>query len=108
MARKIDLSFNDRKYTIEYNRESVAKFMANMEGKDSESTIDLAVRLIECGLIKNHANEVPDRETIISWLFSLGGELQDFVNALKDCVQDVMNIIEQDTKSKNLKWEVRG
>ena len=105
MARIIDLDFNDKTYSIEYNRESVLKLMANR--KDGDETFELAIMLIECGLMKHHSKEMPDRETIVSWLLSMGDELPKFVEALQDSVREVLELIQNDQKSKNLKWGVR-
>jgi len=105
MARIIDLEFKDKAYMIEYNRESVIKVMSNR--KDDDDTFDIAITLIECGLLKHHKNDMPDREDIVSWLLNMGDDLQKFVEALEDSVKEVLEVIQSDQKSKNLKWGVR-
>lgn len=105
MGRIIDLQFNDKTYSIEYNRESIVKLMANRN--DDEDTFEMAITLIQCGLMKNHKNDMPEREEIVGWLLALGDDLQDFVKALQESVQAVIEVIQADQKSKNLKWGVR-
>lgn len=105
MARIIDLQFNDKKYSIEYNRESILKLMANR--KDDDDIFDMAIQLIECGLLKNHKNEMPSRDDIVGWLLSMGDDLPKFVEALQESVSEVLEVIQSDQKSKNLKWGVR-
>ena len=105
MGRIIDLQFNDKTYSIEYNRESIVRLMANRS--DDEDTFESAVKLIQCGLLKNHKNEMPDKEEIVGWLLSLGDDLPNFVRALQESVQAVIEVIQNDQKSKNLKWGVR-
>lgn len=106
MARIIDLQFKDKTYSIEYNRESIVKLMSKRS--QDKDTFDLAIDLIECGLMKNHKDETPDREEIIGWLLALGDDLKPFVEALQESVEAVINVIKDDQKSKNLKWVVRA
>lgn len=106
MARIIDLQFKDKTYSIEYNRESIVKLMAKRS--QSDDTFDLAINLVECGLMKNHKNDMPDREEIIGWLLAMGDDLKPFVEALQKNVEEVINLIKDDQKSKNLKWVVRA
>lgn len=105
MARIIDLEFNDKTYSIEYNRESVIKVMANR--KENDDVIDIAINLIECGLLKHHKEEMPNRDDVVAWLLALGEDLPKFVEALQDSVQEVLEVIQSEQKSKNLKWGVR-
>ncbi len=105
MARIIDLDFNDKKYSIEYNRIAIVKLMA--ERDENDDTFDSAVKLIKCGLLKNHEKDMPTDDDIAGWLLSLGDDLQAFVEALQESVQSVLEIIEKDKKAKNLKWGVR-
>lgn len=105
MGRIIDLTFNDKTYSIEYNRESVLKVMSNR--KDDDDLIDMSISLIQCGLLKNHKDEMPSRDEVIAWLLSLGEDLPKFVEALQESVQEVLNVIQDEQKSKNLKWGVR-
>lgn len=107
MARIIDLQFNDKTYSIEYNREAVLK-LYTLKTDSVEDTMESAINLIYCGLLKHHKNEMPDREVIIEWLLSMGEDIQNFVEELQNCIQEVLNVIENDQKkSKNLKWGVR-
>lgn len=105
MGRIIDLQFNDKTYSIEFNRESIIKLMANRS--DEDDTFEMAIKLIQCGLMKNHKNEMPDREEIVGWLLSLGDDLANFVSALQESVQAVIEVIKNDQQTKNLKWGVR-
>ena len=76
--------------------------------KEDDDTLELAIKLVECGLLKNHKNEMPDREEIIGWLLALGEDLGDFVKALQECVEAVIEVVKNDQKSKNLKWGIRA
>ena len=105
MGRIIDLQFNDKNYSIEYNRESIVKLMENYDEK--APTIEIAIKLIQCGLMKNHQHEMPEKEQIVSWLLMLGDDLPKFVEALQESVQEVLKVIESEQKTKNLKWVVR-
>lgn len=105
MARIIDLKFNDKTYSIEYNREAVMKIMTTRDEKDD--MIEVAIKLIECGLTKHHKNDMPDRDDIVGWLLALGNELPTFVQELQKSVQEVIEVIQSEQKSKNLKWGVR-
>ena len=104
MARIIDLEFNDKKYSIEYNRESIVKLMSVSKNDD---LMENAVSLIECGLYKHHKEDMPDRDSIIGWLLVLGDDLKDFVEALQESVEEVLKVIQNDQNSKNVKWGVR-
>ena len=108
MGRIIDLQFNDKTYSIEYNRESVLKFYASQQAEKKEKdTMEVAIALIQCGLMKHHGDELPDRETIISWVLAMGDDLTAFVEELQKCIQEVLEVIQSEQKSKNLKWGVR-
>lgn len=98
MAR-IELSFYDKNYTIEYNRASIKEFLT-FKGKDD---IEQAVALIKCGLIKNHKNDMPKDDEIIGWVLAMGEDIKPFAEALQEMVQDVLNSLKTDRK--NLKWE---
>lgn len=98
MAR-IELSFYDKKYTIEYNRMSVKEFFMN-EGKGDD--LDKAVTLIKCGLKMHHAEDMPSDADILGWVMALGEGLNDFAQALRGMIQDVLLVLETDRK--NLKW----
>lgn len=98
MARKIELEFYDKKYTIEYNRASVKEIFA----KKSEDDIEQVVALIKGGLILHHKDDMPSDDDIIGWVIALGKDLEPFATALKEMVQEVINTFESDRK--NLKW----
>ena len=84
MARIIDLQFNDKKYSIEYNREAVLKLYTLKD--EQEDTMESAINLIYCGLLKHHKEEMPDREVIIGWLLSMGQDTKAFVEELQNCI----------------------
>ena len=98
MAR-IELSFYDKKFTIEYNRASVKDFL---KIKNKEDQIDQAIALIKCGLQMHHAHEMPSDDEIIGWVFAMGGDLEKFASTLQEMVQGVITTLEGDRK--NLKW----
>ena len=104
MARKIKIQFNDRDYFIEYNRESIVKLMSSLQ--KHKDGLEQAIDLIYYGLLKNHANEMPERDLIIGWAIAMGDQLKPFAEAVKDLVQDVVTIIQSEQKQGNLKWEV--
>lgn len=99
MAR-IELSFNDKAYVIEYNRASIREFLKNKEGKDE---LEQVVELVKAGLLLHHQNEMPSDDEVFGWLMAMGEDLKDFADALHEMVQDVLNTIKEDRK--NLKWE---
>jgi len=98
MAR-IELSFYDKKYTIEYNRVSVKEFL-QLKGTGDE--IDQAVALIKCGLAMHHKNDMPKDSEVLGWVMALGEDLKEFADALTGMVQDVLTTLQTDRK--NLKW----
>lgn len=98
MAR-IELSFYDKKYTIEYNRASVKEFMKINGMKDD---VERSIALIKCGLIMHHENDMPSDDEIIGWVFAMGEDLKEFADVLLEMLQGVINTIKSDRK--NLKW----
>lgn len=98
MAR-IELSFYDRDYIIEYNRASVKEFLKH---KDDGDDIDQVVALIKSGLLAHHADDMPTDDEVFGWVMALGEDMKDFAEALKGMVQDVLNAFQADRK--NLKW----
>ena len=98
MGRKIELEFYNKKYIIEYNRASVLG-VVSYQGKND---IEQVVNLIKCGLTKNHKNELPSDDEIKGWLIAMGEDINEFANALREMVQDVLNTFQEDRK--NLKW----
>ena len=97
MAR-IELEFNDKKFTIEYDRASVREFL---RVKENISDLDQAVALIKCGLLKHHKDDMPSEEDILGWVMAME-DLNEFAKALSEMVQDVLSAIKTDRK--NLKW----
>ena len=104
MARVIDIEFNDRKFTIEYNRKSVVRFMTMQE---NDNDLNTAIKLIQCGLLKHHENELPDEDEIFAWVLAMGDDAQAFVSALKECVEEVLNTIKNDKEQSGFKWGAR-
>lgn len=98
MAR-IELSFYDNKYTIEYNRASIREFLSL---KNVDNEIDQVVALIKCGLQMHHEDDMPSDEMIVSWVLALGDDVKPFAEALTSLVQDVLEALKADRK--NLKW----
>ena len=99
MAR-IELSFNDKNYVIEYNRASIREFLKHKDDKDE---LEQVVTLIRCGLIMHHMNDMPSSDEIFGWVLSMGGDAERFVEALREMIQDTLNVLKADRK--NLKWE---
>lgn len=101
MAR-INLSFYDKDYTIEYNRAIVKKYLSNQQKLETLDPIDQVLALIEYGLEMHHKDDMPSRDVIFDWVMALGDSLAEFVEALKDLIQGAIASIEEDRK--NLKW----
>lgn len=101
MAR-IELSFYDRDYTIEYNRAIVKEFLKNKSKIEEKTDIEQVIILIQYGLKMHHKDEMPDEDVILDWALALGNSLKDFVEALRDLIQGAIASIEEDRK--NLKW----
>ena len=99
MAR-INLSFNDKEYVIEYNRASIKDFLMSKDNKDE---IEQVVELVKSGLEMHHKDDMPSDDEIFGWLMAMGDDLKDFAEALHGMVQDVLDVIKADRK--NLKWE---
>lgn len=99
MAR-INLSFNDKEYVIEYNRASIREFLKVKENLDE---LDQVIALIKCGLIMHHKKDMPDEDEIFGWVMAMGDDIKDFAEALREMVQEALDVIKTDRK--NLKWE---
>ena len=99
MAR-IELSFYDKTYTIEYNRESIKDFL--MLKKEGVEEIEQVINLIKCGLKMHHADDMPSRDVILAWVMAMGSDIKDFTTALRDLIQGAIEALEVDRK--NLKW----
>lgn len=107
MGRKIDIEFNDKTYTIEYNRSNVIKLIREMQ-KNKEET-DMAIDTIYYGLLLHHENDMPSRDDILGWLMVIPEEdSEKFVSTLQELVQEVISCIEKDKKQGNFKWEVKA
>ena len=98
MARRIELSFYDKKYIIEYNRASVREVLKNDKGDE----IDQIVALLKAGLTMHHKEELPSDDEIFGWVLALGEDTKQFAEALQEMVQDVLDTFKDDRK--NLKW----
>ena len=99
MAR-INLSFNDKDYVIEYNRASIKEFL---KVKDKLDDLDQVIALIKCGLTMHHKNDMPTDDEVFGWVLAMGDEVKDFAEALREMVEEALNAIK--TERKNLKWE---
>ena len=100
MGRKIELSFYDKKYIIEYNRSSVRKVL--LHNNKNDDTIQRAIMLIKCGLVMHHEDDLPSDDDIFGWVMALGSEVENFANALREMVQSVLDTFKEDRK--NLHW----
>lgn len=127
MARRIELTFNDKKYIIEYtNRAEVLDYfkqlslvggkMLKEEEKATKSKnkedinefnivdgMTTLVLLIKAGLVEHHKDEMPSDKVITSWVFAMP-KANEFYETLMSMVQEVINSIKGETK--NMKWEV--
>jgi len=108
MARKIRLQFYDKTYTIEYaNRIEVKEYFTQLSKIKNDGKIENGIKslviLLKAGLVKHHKSEMPSDEEIERWATSIpNAEL--FYETLMEMVQEVVSVIDGDTK--NLKWEV--
>lgn len=105
MGRKIDIEFNDKTYTIEYNRSVVVKLIR--ETQKNKDEMETAIDFIQFGLLVHHEKDMPSREDILGWLIVMP-DGDKFVEALQGMVQEVISCIEQDKKKGNFKWEVKA
>lgn len=101
MAR-INLSFYDKEYTIEYNRAVIKDFLKNQEVIENKPQIEQVVILIKYGLTMHHEKEMPSNDNILDWVLALGDSQTAFVEALRSLIQGAIASIEEDRK--NLKW----
>ena len=101
MAR-INLSFIDKEYVIEYNRASIRE---SLKVKENLDELNQVIALIKCGLIMHHEDDVdmPDEDEIFGWVMAMGDDIKDFAEALREMVQEALDVIKTDRK--NLKWE---
>lgn len=98
MARKIELEFYDKKYTIEYNRASVKEVLL----ANDKDQLGQVVALIKAGLLIHHKDEMPTDDEIFGWVMAMGEEVKQFAEALQEMIQEVVSTFENDRK--NLKW----
>lgn len=127
MARRIELTFNDKKYIIEYtNRAEVLDYFKQLslvggkllkeeekatKGKKKKDANEFnivdgmttLVLLIKAGLVEHHKDEMPSDKVITSWVFAMP-KANEFYETLMSMVQEVINSIKGETK--NMKWEV--
>ena len=107
---RIKLKFYDKTYIIEYaNRIEVKEYFAQLsklsKKDDIESSIKALVILLKAGLVEHHKNDMPSDKDLEIWATSIPNT-QKFYETLMSMVQDVVSLIEDDTK--NLKWEVEN
>lgn len=105
---RIKLKFYDKEYIIEYaNRIEVKEYFGELsklkEKEDVKQGIKALVLLLKAGLVEHHSNEMPSDEELERWATSMPNA-KEFYKKLMSMVQDVVSLIENDTK--NLKWEV--
>ena len=105
---RIELKFYDKTYIIEYaNRFEVKAYfqeLANLKEKDeTKKVIKELVILLKAGLVEHHLNNMPSDNDILNWATSIPNA-QKFYEKLMSMVQEVISLIENDTK--NLNWEV--
>jgi len=107
---RIKLKFYDKTYIIEYaNRIEVKEYFAQLsklsKKDDIESSVKALVILLKAGLVEHHKNDMPSDKDLEIWATSIPNT-QKFYEQLMSMVQDVVSLIEDDTK--NLKWEVEN
>ena len=98
MAR-IELSFYDKDYVIEFNRASVKGFL---KVRNSGDELDQVVALIKSGLLMHHEDDMPTDDLILGWVLAMGDDIKVFAEKLQSMVQEVLNSLKADRK--NLKW----
>ena len=104
---RIKVNYHGKEYIIEYaNRIEVKNYFVELSKLDKtddfENSIKSLVLLIKAGLVKNHSHEMPSDDDIANWVVSMP-KAQEFYKKLMSMVQEVVNVIENDTK--NLAWE---
>jgi len=106
---RIKLKFYDKTYIIEFaNRIEVKEYFAELskiKEEDDEYNIKKIVLLLKAGLVEHHSNEMPSDNDLERWITSMPNA-EDFYKKLASMVQDVVGLIEKDTK--NLSWEVEN
>lgn len=106
MGRIIDIEFNDKTYSLEYDRYAVLKFM-ELQSNQKGDGVTSAINLVHCGLIKHHSQEMPENDEILGWLLVMGEDLEAFTQELSKCIEEVTTALQETKKSGNLKWGVR-
>lgn len=107
MGRIIDITFNEKTYSLEFDRYSVLKFMEAQNG-EPKAEISNAIALVRCGLIKHHSRDLPSEDEIFGWLIAMGEEdLKAFISELNKCIEEVTTALKETKKTGNLKWGVR-
>ena len=106
MAR-INVEFYDKKYTIEFDRESTKEFFKNKDNfkKNVEDPVEKTqqlILLIKCGLAKHHANDMPSDDDVLGWILAMGEDAKPFMEALIDMLNDVLQTVKSDRK--NFHW----
>ena len=104
MARIIDLQFDDKTYSIEYDRRSVYRLMS--ETSEDKNQLDQVIDFVYFGLLKHHKDEMPTKEEITDWLIVID-DLQGFATELANCIQETITSIKEDKERGNVKWGVR-
>lgn len=108
MGRQIKLSFYDKTYIVEYaNRIEVKNYFAQLsefkDKNDFDSGVKALVLLLKAGLIAHHKDEMPSDKDLENWI-TIMPNADKFYETLMSMVQEVISVIDNDTK--NLKWEV--
>ena len=106
MAR-INVEFYDKKYTIEFDRESTKEFFKirkdfNKETKDPLDKTRQLIDLIKCGLMKHHADDMPSDDEVFGWVLAMGEDAKPFMEALVDMINEIMQTVQTDRK--NFHW----
>ena len=99
MAR-IELSFYDKDYVIEFNRASVKGFL---KVRNSGDELDQVVALIKSGLLMHHEDDMPTDDLILGWVLAMGDDIKVFAEKLQSMVQEVLNSLKADRKNLKLR-----
>lgn len=105
MARIIDIEFNGKQYTVEYNR--IALLMLAQNKVNEDETISSLVNLLHYGLYKHHKNDMPSDDELLDLLNSVD-DLEGFMQVLGECVRETAQAIQDNSNQpKNAKWVAR-
>lgn len=108
MGRIIELSVNEKKYTLEFNRESLLfayDTIKDFKAENKENAIDQykkVKQLVKCAFLKHHP-DITDEE-VSDIIFSIE-DLDNFVNAIQQIIESSVDVLKNN--KGNAHWEVK-